>query len=214
METFEHGSRRGRASRKLRWDEQPGSRRTTARRSSTEQQIVPIGLLADASFQLRLISSVALARTREALHNGGTRTTRRTPGSSCICSGSARPDLLRSADPPHQRCPGTVEDARRRRALEDRDAPPVLTHHLPLYFPEIERFRQTAAATGSSPLWSSSRRRAGDSSALGIVVAALIVAVAIVTVAKDDQLAAVGRAAILLLGGAGLVAFLIRRYRD
>lgn len=57
-------------------------------------------------------------------------------------------------------------------------------------------------------------RRAGDSIALGIVVAALIVAVAIVTVANDDQLAAVGRAAILLLGGAGLVAFLIRRYRD
>ena len=57
-------------------------------------------------------------------------------------------------------------------------------------------------------------RRAGDSIALGIVVAALLVAVAIVTVAQDDQLAAVGRVAILLLGGAGLIAFLRRLYRD
>ncbi|MFZ5721326.1 MAG: hypothetical protein ACOY5Y_17840 [Pseudomonadota bacterium] len=57
-------------------------------------------------------------------------------------------------------------------------------------------------------------RRAGDSIALGVVVAALIVAVAIVTVAQDDQLAAVGRVAILLLGGAGLIVFLNQRYRD
>lgn len=47
--------------------------------------------LAEAGFQLRLISSVALARTREALHNGWDKNDRRTPRSSCICSGSARP---------------------------------------------------------------------------------------------------------------------------
>lgn len=57
-------------------------------------------------------------------------------------------------------------------------------------------------------------RRAGDTIALGIVVAALLVAVALVTVAQDDQLAALVRVAILLLGGAGLIAFLRRLYRD
>ncbi|MDO8911201.1 MAG: AarF/UbiB family protein [Phenylobacterium sp.] len=56
-------------------------------------------------------------------------------------------------------------------------------------------------------------RRAGDSLALGVVLAALIVAAAIVSVAHDDQVAPLGRVVILVLSGAGLVAFLWRLSR-
>ncbi len=56
-------------------------------------------------------------------------------------------------------------------------------------------------------------RRAGDSLALGVVLAALIVAAAIVSVAHDDQVAALGRVVILVLSGAGVVAFLWRLSR-
>lgn len=45
--------------------------------------------LLTAGFELRLISSVALARTREALQNGWDRTIPGTPRSSCTYCGSA-----------------------------------------------------------------------------------------------------------------------------
>lgn len=56
-------------------------------------------------------------------------------------------------------------------------------------------------------------RRAGDNLALAIVVAALVVATAIVSSALGDRVAALARAAILVLSGVGLVAFLGRLFR-
>ncbi len=56
-------------------------------------------------------------------------------------------------------------------------------------------------------------KRAGESLSLGIVVAALIIAAGIVTIGNDDQLASLGRLAILILSGVGLIAFLVRLSR-
>ncbi|MDO9246314.1 MAG: AarF/UbiB family protein [Phenylobacterium sp.] len=56
-------------------------------------------------------------------------------------------------------------------------------------------------------------KRAGNTLALALVIAALIIAAAIVSVAHDDQVAALGRVVILVLSGAGVVAFLWRLSR-
>lgn len=56
-------------------------------------------------------------------------------------------------------------------------------------------------------------RRAGDNLARAIVVAALVIATAIISSALDDQVAALARAAILVLSGVGLLAFLGRLFR-
>jgi hypothetical protein len=50
--------------------------------------------LVEAGFDVRLISSVALARTREALHNGWDKTIPRTLRSSCTCCGSVPPSPI------------------------------------------------------------------------------------------------------------------------
>ena len=47
-------------------------------------------VLGQAGFHLCLVSSIAVARTREALYNSGTRTTRRTHRSFCISSSMGR----------------------------------------------------------------------------------------------------------------------------
>lgn len=81
----------------------------------------------------------------------------------------------------------------------------------------IERIRRDGLVIqfSSSDLAELSRsvKRAGDSLSLGVVVAALILAAAIVTVAKDDPVATLGRIAILVLSGVGLVALLGRMLR-
>ena len=56
-------------------------------------------------------------------------------------------------------------------------------------------------------------KRAGESLSLGIVVAALIIAAGIVTAGNDDQIASLGRLAILILSGVGLIAYLVRLSR-
>ena len=42
----------------------------------------------------------------------------------------------------HQRCPGALEDPRGDLESQDRGLHRILTHYLPLYFPEVDRFRQ------------------------------------------------------------------------
>ena len=50
--------------------------------------------LLEAGFEVRLISSVALARTREALHNSWDKMIQRTLRLFCICSGSALANVI------------------------------------------------------------------------------------------------------------------------
>jgi transposase len=56
--------------------------------------------LIEAGFDVRLVSSMALARTREALHNAGTRTIRAMPRSSFTCYGSARRNVTMTRSGP------------------------------------------------------------------------------------------------------------------
>lgn len=56
--------------------------------------------LLEAGFEVRLVSSMALARTREALHNGWDKTIRGMRRSSCTCCGSARPNATMTQSRP------------------------------------------------------------------------------------------------------------------
>ena len=90
--------------------------------------------LLTAGFELRLISLVALARTREALHNGwGQERSQGCAGHPAHAADRRHAGLCRSAGRRHQRPPGVVEDARNGLQGQDQTGHRILTPYLPLY---------------------------------------------------------------------------------
>ena len=98
--------------------------------------------LGEAGFELRLVSSLALARTREALHNSWDKN---DPKDAQVIlhmlrlhTTQAFHDPLRAGINDVQELSKTHEAvAKAKTEIQHR----ILTHYLPLYFPEIERFR-------------------------------------------------------------------------
>jgi transposase len=97
--------------------------------------------LAEAGFELRLVSS-PLARTREALHNGWDKN---DPKDAQVILHMLR---IQATQPYHDPLRAGINDvqelsktheaiAKAKTEIQHR----ILTHYLPLYFPEIERFR-------------------------------------------------------------------------
>ena len=103
----------------------------------------PLGWrLQEAGFNVRLVSSLALARTREALHGGWDKN---DPKDAQVILhmlkiGAAQPfhDPLLAGINDIQELSKTHEAiSRAKTEIQHR----ILTHYLPLYFPEVERFR-------------------------------------------------------------------------
>jgi hypothetical protein len=100
---------------------------------------------------VRLVSSLALARTREALHNSWDKN---DPKDAQVILHMLRiqatqvyHDPLRAGINDVQELSKTHEAiARAKTEIQHR----ILTHYLPLYFPEIDRSGETAAVIGSS----------------------------------------------------------------
>ncbi|MDE4561860.1 IS110 family transposase [Sinorhizobium meliloti SM11] len=98
--------------------------------------------LAEAGYEVRLVSSLALARTREALHNSWDKN---DPKDAQVILHMLRiqatqryHDPLRAGINDVQELSKTHEAiAKAKTEIQHR----ILTHYLPLYFPEIDRFR-------------------------------------------------------------------------
>jgi len=98
--------------------------------------------LIEADFDVRLVSSMALARTREALHNGWDKNDPRDAQVILhmlrIGATQRYHDPIRAGINDVQELSKTHEAiAKAKTEIQHR----ILTHYLPLYFPEIERFR-------------------------------------------------------------------------
>ena len=97
--------------------------------------------LLSAGFELRLISSVALARTREALHNGWDKN---DPKDAQVILHMLRIGATqRYVDPLAAGINDLQELSKTHEAISKAKTETwhrILTHYLPLYFPEIERF--------------------------------------------------------------------------
>jgi transposase len=97
--------------------------------------------LLTAGFELRLISSVALARTREALHNGWDKN---DPKDAQVILHMLRIGATqRYVDPLVAGINDLQEMSKTHEAISKAKTQTwhrLLTHYLPLYFPEIERF--------------------------------------------------------------------------
>ncbi len=97
--------------------------------------------LLTAGFELRLISSVALARTREALHNGWDKN---DPKDAQVILHMLRIGATqRYVDPLAAGINDLQEMSKTHEAISKVKTQTwhrILTHYLPLYFPEIERF--------------------------------------------------------------------------
>jgi transposase len=101
--------------------------------------------LTDAGFETRLISSVALARTREALHNGWDKNDPKDAQVMLHMLGIGVTqryyDPLIEGINDIQELSKTHDTVAR---MKTETLHRILTHYLPLYFPEIERFRHGA----------------------------------------------------------------------
>jgi transposase len=101
--------------------------------------------LGQAGFTVRLISSVALARTREALHNGWDKN---DPKDAQVILHMLRIGASqRFYDPLAQGINDLQELSKTHDAvarMKTETLHRILTHYLPLYFPEIERFRHNS----------------------------------------------------------------------
>ena len=98
--------------------------------------------LAEAGFEVRLISSLALARTREALHNSWDKNDPKDAQVMLhmlkIQATQRYHDPLRAGINDVQELSKTHEAiAKAKTEIQHR----ILTHYLPLYFPEIDHFR-------------------------------------------------------------------------
>ena len=98
--------------------------------------------LAEAGFEVRLVSSLSLARTREALHNSWDKNDPKDAQVILhmlkIQATQRYHDPLRAGINDVQELSKTHEAiARAKTEIQHR----ILTHYLPLYFPEIDRFR-------------------------------------------------------------------------
>jgi transposase len=98
-----------------------------------------------SGFDVRLVSSVALARTREALHNGWDKN---DPKDAQVILHMLRIGATqRYYDPLAQGIFDIQELSKTHEAVSKAKTEVlhrILTHYLPLYFPEIERFRQSS----------------------------------------------------------------------
>jgi transposase len=97
--------------------------------------------LLSAGFELRLISSVALARTREALHNGWDKND--SKDAQVILHMLRIGATQRYVDPLAAGIDDLQEMSKTHEAISKAKTQTwhrILTHYLPLYFPEIERF--------------------------------------------------------------------------
>lgn len=101
--------------------------------------------LADAGFQMRLISSVALARTREALHNGWDKN---DPKDAQVILHMLGIGLVQRYYDPLIAGTNDVQELSKTHdaiaRMKTETLHRILTHYLPLYFPEIERFRHNS----------------------------------------------------------------------
>jgi transposase len=97
--------------------------------------------LLSAGFELRLVSSVALARTREALHNGWDKN---DPKDAQVILHMLRIGATqRYVDPLAAGINDLQELSKTHEAISKAKTETwhrILTHYLPLYFPEVERF--------------------------------------------------------------------------
>jgi transposase len=101
--------------------------------------------LVEAGFETRLVSSLALARTREALHNSWDKNDPKDAQVILhmlrIHSTQVYHDPLRAGINDVQELSKTHEAiANAKTEIQHR----ILTHYLPLYFPQIERFRDNS----------------------------------------------------------------------
>jgi len=97
--------------------------------------------LLSAGFELRLISSVTLARTREALHNGWDKND--SKDAQVILHMLRIGATQRYVDPLAAGINDLQEMSKTHEAISKAKTQTwhrILTHYLPLYFPEIERF--------------------------------------------------------------------------
>ena len=98
--------------------------------------------LVQAGFDVRLVSSVALARTREALHNGWDKN---DPKDAQVILHMLRIGATKSYHDPLAHGINDIQELSMTHEVISKAKTEVLhriqTHYLPLYFPEIERFR-------------------------------------------------------------------------
>lgn len=103
--------------------------------------------LVSAKFNVHLISSVALARTREALHNGWDKNDPKD--AQVILYMLTTGNVQRYQDPLHAGINDWQEMSKTHYAISQ-DKTEVLhrlqTHYMPLYFPEIDHFRHSSRA--------------------------------------------------------------------
>jgi transposase len=101
--------------------------------------------LLQAGFDVRLISSLALARTREALHNGWDKN---DPKDAQVILHMLRIGASQSSLDPLAAGINDLQEISKTYEAVSKSKTEVLhrilTHHLPLYFPEIDRFRQNS----------------------------------------------------------------------
>ncbi len=100
--------------------------------------------LLEAGFDVRLISSVALARTREALHNGWDKN---DPKDAQVILHMLRIGACQRYYDPLAQGISDIQELSKTYEAISKAKTEVLhrlqTHYLPLYFPEIDRFRQS-----------------------------------------------------------------------
>lgn len=104
--------------------------------------------LLTAGFELRLISSVALARTREALHNGWDKND--SKDAQVILHMLRIGATQRYVDPLAAGINDLQEMSKTHEAISKAKTQTwhrILTHYLPLYSPEIERFPTPTSMT-------------------------------------------------------------------
>lgn len=98
--------------------------------------------LLEAGFDARLISSVALARTREALHNGWDKN---DPKDAQVILHMLRIGATQRYHDPLDAGINDIQELSKTHEMVSRAKTQIwhrlLTHYLPLYFPEVERFK-------------------------------------------------------------------------
>lgn len=101
--------------------------------------------LLEAGFDVRLISSMALARTREALHNGWDKN---DPKDAQVILHMLRIGACQRYYDPLAQGISDIQELSKTYEAISKAKTEVLhrlqTHYLPLYFPEIDRFRQSS----------------------------------------------------------------------
>ena len=101
--------------------------------------------LLEAGFAVRLVSSLALARTREALHNGWDKS---DPKDAQVILHMLRIGATQRYQDPLAAGIHDVQELSKTHEAVSRAKTEVLhrilTHYLPLYFPEVERFRHNS----------------------------------------------------------------------